>query len=249
MNEKQVLSIIVEMGHLFLKYGAEVYRAEQSVAYISKSYGLELVDVFAIPSTIIVTVTTKDDYITKTQRINNATIDLYRVELLNSLSRDICEHKLTYNQILECLEQIKTAKTYSSPIRVLALSLSALSFTILFGGTLFDSIASFFVGFFAALVSVLLDETKMNGFLKTATVSFSISVFAYSLTYLFMPHLSAQAIMSGALMMLVPGLAFTNCMRDIMANDYVSGLSKLTEALMTALAVAVGVSVVLLTIY
>ena len=44
----------------------------------------------------------------------------------------------------------------------------------------------------------------------------------------------------GALMALVPGLVFTNFMRDIMAGDTVAGLIKLVEALLTAGAIAIG---------
>ena len=47
----------------------------------------------------------------------------------------------------------------------------------------------------------------------------------------------------GALMLLVPGVALTNFMRDLMAEDFISGMLKLTEALLVAAAIALGTGV------
>ena len=44
----------------------------------------------------------------------------------------------------------------------------------------------------------------------------------------------------GVLMNMVPGVAITNSMRDIMAGDLMAGQTKLTEALLTAVAMAAG---------
>ena len=46
-------------------------------------------------------------------------------------------------------------------------------------------------------------------------------------------------------MLLVPGLAITNAIRDTVAGDLVSGLARGAEAFLTAIAVAVGTGVVL----
>jgi len=47
-------------------------------------------------------------------------------------------------------------------------------------------------------------------------------------------------IIIGALMALVPGIALTNAMRDVMAGDMVSGISKVAEALLIGGAIALG---------
>ena len=44
----------------------------------------------------------------------------------------------------------------------------------------------------------------------------------------------------GVLMNMVPGVAITNSMRDIMAGDLMAGQTKLTEALFAAVAMAAG---------
>ena len=44
----------------------------------------------------------------------------------------------------------------------------------------------------------------------------------------------------GAIMLLVPGLAITNAIRDIIAGDYLAGIIKTSEAFLVAIAIAVG---------
>ena len=49
----------------------------------------------------------------------------------------------------------------------------------------------------------------------------------------------------GAIMNLVPGVAITNSMRDIIAGDLLAGQAKLVEALFIATAIALGAGMVL----
>ena len=44
----------------------------------------------------------------------------------------------------------------------------------------------------------------------------------------------------GSIMLLVPGLAITNAIRDIIAGDYLAGIIKTSEAFLVAIAIAVG---------
>ena len=44
----------------------------------------------------------------------------------------------------------------------------------------------------------------------------------------------------GVLMVLVPGVALTNAMREIMAGDIISGLSRTADAILVASAIALG---------
>ena len=44
----------------------------------------------------------------------------------------------------------------------------------------------------------------------------------------------------GVLMLLVPGVALTNAMWEIMAGDVYSGISRTTEAILTAAGIALG---------
>ena len=47
----------------------------------------------------------------------------------------------------------------------------------------------------------------------------------------------------GVLMLLVPGVALTNAMRDLVAGDTYSGLSRTAEAILIATGIALGAAV------
>ena len=45
----------------------------------------------------------------------------------------------------------------------------------------------------------------------------------------------------GTLMVLVPGMALTNAMREIVNGDIISGINRTAEAILTAAAISLGV--------
>ncbi len=249
MERKQVLSVATEVGYMMLKYGGEVYRAEQSARYICNFYGISQVDVFAIPNSIIVTITDGDDFITKTRRIISSEIDLTKVDRLNALSRQIGESHPDYDTICAQLAEIDALPVYTPPMRILGAALVCFSFSMLFGATYLEGVISAVAGALGMGALVLLAGKQHNQFIKTACCSLIISIIARCGEYWGGGTIHLDPIMTGALMILVPGLALTNSMRDFMANDYVAGVTKLAEALMVALATALGVAVVFLTTY
>ena len=56
------------------------------------------------------------------------------------------------------------------------------------------------------------------------------------------PYCSMESITVGALMPFLPGLAFTNGVRDYMAGDLLSGNSRIAEAGLFALSIAIGLA-------
>lgn len=61
----------------------------------------------------------------------------------------------------------------------------------------------------------------------------------------FNPQMITDNILIGALMTLVPGLAITNALRDLFMGDLLSGIMRMCEAVLTALALGGGVALVL----
>ena len=59
--------------------------------------------------------------------------------------------------------------------------------------------------------------------------------------------LRLDGMLIGAIMPLVPGLAFTNAIRDIADSDFLSGTVRMMDALMVFVYIAVGVGIVLIT--
>ena len=56
---------------------------------------------------------------------------------------------------------------------------------------------------------------------------------------------SPEKIMIGNIMLLIPGIAFTTSLRDLINGDTISGLIGLIEAIVKAIAIAIGFAAVL----
>ena len=54
------------------------------------------------------------------------------------------------------------------------------------------------------------------------------------------PTSSTDMVIIGVIMLLIPGIAFTNSMRDILVGDTISGIMRLIESLLWAAGLAVG---------
>ena len=57
-NCQLALKMAVMLGVALMENGAEVYRVEESVIRVLKSYGIERTDVYAIPNILMVTIET-----------------------------------------------------------------------------------------------------------------------------------------------------------------------------------------------
>ena len=58
--------------------------------------------------------------------------------------------------------------------------------------------------------------------------------------------LHSDKIIIGSIMLLVPGLALANAMRDFISSDTVTGISRATEAILVATGLAIGVAIAMM---
>ena len=85
---------------------------------------------------------------------------------------------------------------------------------------------------------------RLNSILMNAFSS-GLTAFAVIILCAFLPGASHDKIIIGNIMLLIPGLALTTSLRDIINGDTISGLAGFCEAVIKALAIAAGSAVVL----
>lgn len=241
-NQKinQLLNAAVDVGYMLLANGAEIYRVEESIQRILYAYGVKNADVFAIPSCIIVSINDQNNEpLTKLRRLYARAINFDKVEQTNDLCRQICTYKPEYAWIKAELARIANRPTYGLIWQILAYMMTAGAFTIFFGGSVPDAICAALIGLLVRLVMHQMELLQANPFFINVIASGIIAICAMSSVYLSLAqHVDKMII--GALMLLVPGVAITNSMRDIIAGDLIAGLMKMVEALMVATAIAIG---------
>ena len=242
---KEVLSIATYLGYNMLRHGAEISRVEDTVSRICLSYKMDEAHVFAVYSTLIISVSKDGETLTQTRRVNSISTNLDRVDRLNDLSRRICSICPSYEEAIQEIKDIERRKIYHPMLTVLAYALIAGSFAIFFGGDLKDGVVALGVGVAVRLVMLLLEKMKMAPFFITMAASAVVTALAYLAGGL-LRGINIDTVIIGTLMNLVPGVAITTSMRDFISTDYMCGMSRVTEALLTAASIAIGASVMLI---
>lgn len=241
MDYSGLLNLSADLGYGLLESGAEIYRVEESILRLLQAYGVTEAHPFVIPNCIIVSfVTPEGQAMTLVRRMPSHGTDVDLLERYNDLCRRLCREVPPLSRAEEALAEIRrTRRSYSLPALLLAYFIGTAAFSLFFGGTARDALCGGLCGTAAGLVLSAMTSLHANLFFKS-TLGAALSAFlALSLTSLGLGEHS-QLITIGALMALVPGIIFTNAIRDVMAGDMVAGLSKIADALLTGVAVALG---------
>ena len=230
----------MDIGERMLVCGTEVGKVEDAISRICRSYGAARVDVLSITSSIITTIETPEgDSITQTRRIENRTNDLAKIEALNRLSRKICAEKPAVSEIQEELQKIDSMKPMRWYFAALAAIVVAASFTMFFGGSVLDSLAAALVGivvFTLERYAVRLKSNKIVFNLLVSIVAGALCIVCWKLGL----GQNLDLIMIGVIMLLIPGMAFTGAIEDLLVGDTITGVLRLCEALIAACAIAAG---------
>lgn len=237
------LGIAMEIGERLLVCGAEVSRVEDTITRICRAYGARRVDVFTITSSIVVSAWGEAEVPeTQTRRVNGLATDLSALTELNDLSRRICIEKPGSSAVRRELERIDRRPKYGFRWMLFIWALVSGSFSIFFGGSWRDAIASALIGILLKLLQAGLGRLKVNSLLNTLICSVAGGLSAWLVTAAALAD-SASSISIGNIMLLIPGIALTNSIRDMFSGDTISGLLRFTEALILSIFIAWGFAI------
>ena len=246
MDSQRLLECAMDVGEALLRSGAEIYRVEDSIGRILNAYGARRADVFAIPSVIIASLTMPgENQITQTRRILSSATDLNALTQVNDLCRRICAHRPEPEQIDAELKAILARKPYPWFVRWADYVFIALAFTVFFGGGWPEGLAAGAVGGMLFLAMEGLKKLCVGSVfpqLLGAAVIAALTLLAARLV----PELRTDKVVIGNIMLLIPGIALTTSLRDMINGDTISGLLGLSEAVLKALAIAIGFAAVLM---
>ena len=215
-RKKAILHLAVRAGEIMMKCGAEIYRVEDTIVRICKACGIDNVEVFAMPTGIFVTLDndlSNDSVSTYIRRIRSGETDLQKISLVNQFSREFTTTDLSIEAGMQRLDEIEREKRYHFFVRVTGASVVAACFAVMFGGNAIDFGCAFITGTICYTLSRFLEKYEINFFIRgmccCAVAAFIALVIAASLK-----GASYGPIISGTIMLFVPGVAITNSIRD-----------------------------------
>lgn len=237
MNKTIVLEMATKAGKIMLENGAETDMVEETIKIIGNNFGYEI-NSYATLTGIISTIKDENNnFITNTLRISKRTMDLNKIHEIHKLGKNIKKYSL--EQIKNKIELIESDKGYNSKINLFAYAFAAGSFTLLFGGLPKDFLGSSFIGiiiflYFKSLSSFDINKFFINGLGSSIITFFGLFMYKFSLIS------SMDTVIIGSMMLLVPGMAITNAVRDIINGDLMAGMARGLEAFFIATSLAVG---------
>ena len=250
---KRVIRIATRTGRIMLQNGAETYRVEDTVkrmveSRVISSKKFETVNVFVIPTGIILSADYENETTTVLERVYPEGIDLECIDRANEFSRKFTNGIMSLEQAESALEELSNPPKFSKVIRILASGMGGGFFIFLFGGTLTE----FFLAYIASAATILcmdgLASKHLNFFIKNIIGGFAASLLGVILVQ-FTRWIGFEAnlniVIIGPLMTLVPGVSLTNGIRDLISGELLAGSAKIMEALFIAIALAFGVGMVL----
>ena len=243
-EQADLLDCLLEAGQLMLESGAEISRVEDTLMRIGKAYGARHVDAFVITSIISLSIEfSGTDFVSETRRIYSSSgNDFNKLERLNALSRSICVCPIKLTELHERLNAISSLNKSFSLILYGSI-LAAGGFALFFGGSLLDGILSALFAIEICLLQKYVDNTKINTAASNLLISFIIGICVGITGKIFGAMniiIDMDKILIGDIMLLIPGLAITNAVRNILVGNTISGAVRLIECIIWAASLAGG---------
>lgn len=242
-SDEEVLDLALMAGHILLENGAEIYRVEETIDRICGYYGVNSENAFVLSNGIFLTAgSARESFFAKVQHIPVSGTHLNKVAAVNQLSREIVEGKHTIQDAYRILEEIRTMPGKKRWMQTLASGVGSAAFCIFFGGTFGDSLAAFAAGICLYLYVLWLSVPHLSKIVGNIGGGALVTVVC-CLLYLMGVGENLNFMMIGTIMPLVPGVAFTNSIRDVADGDYISGSVRMLDALLVFFCIAIGVGI------
>ena len=234
-----LLCLALDVGEGMLRNGGEIRRVEDTIERICHAYGAVHVEVFTIISVINAAIRMPDgSYSSQLRRVKSTSTNLNVLESLNALSREICTTRPALEIFDEKVCEAKKQRPYPVWLLPLASAVTVGAFTLFFGGSFVEAIVAMVIGALLSLIDNL-PAKRFNFMAKTVASSFLAALVAMLSVKLGIGS-NPDAIIIGAFMLLVPGLAFGTALRDLLFGDLLAGTLKTLQAFLAALMIAFG---------
>lgn len=242
---QEVLDVCLTAARLMIAGGSEMYRVEDTMLRIARNAGVNDPHVFATPTGIFMSLDGGD--LSQMTQVRDRNINLELVDRVNELSREFARQKISLDELAQKLKLVEQG-TPTFPVWLQIVGAAVLSATLM---VLFmndydwiDFPAAAIVGALGFWVYIYFKKYSKVRFLSELVAAIAMGLTAVLIKRLFW-QTEVDSILIGALMTLVPGLAFTNSLRDLFTGDLISGIARLFEAMLTVIALGGGVVIVI----
>lgn len=246
MEIKKIMELAIYAGEILLSSGAEIYRVEETVERICSNYNVNI-ECFALPNGLFLSSHgegNKTEPISLMKRIKKRSLDLQRIEQINSFSREIEKKSIDIDEAFKYLERIDNGPYFKFRTRLFGAGIAALSYAMLVNGSILDGIISFLIAIIIYSVQMLISKAGFFQFFEYFLSGLIAGIISITIKY-FIPEINLDKVIAGAIIILVPGVAITSGIKDALYGDLMSSVARISEALLIVTAVGAGVGIML----
>ncbi|MBR5921746.1 MAG: threonine/serine exporter family protein [Bacteroidales bacterium] len=236
-DNSKIMELAYEAGAILLENGAEISRVDETMRRIAGHYGVDDESFFVLSNGIMATA--RGFARTKFIPIKGTSLD--KVVAVNQLSREVSEGKCDLGQLESQLKAIRAMRPKPAWEQIAASAFGSAAFCIIFGGGFADSIAAFVAGLVLWVYMLFVGYRHLSRIAGAITGGLLATLLCGVMYKLGLgAHLSNMII--GAIIPLIPGVPFTNGIRDLAHEDYIAGITRLLDALLTFFCISMGVA-------
>lgn len=241
---EECAAAMARAGDILLKSGSEVYRVEDLMNSIGDSFPMiDSCTSYVTLTGVMVTVTWKGQFATKIVRVHTIGTNLSKIRLISELAHELIDHPQNPSIVLERLEEIDTIRSYSLWQTALFAAIGAAGFGLFFKAGYMALPWIFICGFLVQLLGSFFGHLPFNRFLMTLFQACFAAIFCCLTAPLCGKHVVVDTMLLSVLMLLVPGMTLTNGLRDTLSGNYLSGVCRFSEALLSGISIAMGAAI------
>lgn len=242
-HDTKLINLALDAGELMLASGAETFRVQDTMLRILATSGREKVEALAMCTLLIVTLPReKKGPLSMTRGVRSRAVNFEKICAVNDMSRAFVSGKIDVDEALERCKVIYEAPNFSFMTRVLGYAVNGAGFAVMVGGGPLEGLLSFFIGFLMGLTLVYFSDKKVPFFFGPLMGGL-VTGLAACTAHLFLPGTQLDKMIIGTMKALLPGLALSKAMRDLLEGNLISGNSKVVEVLLNAVSIAGGVAI------
>ena len=244
-HDTKLINLALDAGELMLASGAETFRVQDTMMRILATSGREKVEALAMCTLLIVTLPREEKGpLSMTRGVRSRAVNFEKICAVNDMSRAFVSGKIDVDEALDRCKVIYEAPNFSFMTRVLGYAVNGAGFAMMVGGGPLEGLLSFFIGFLMGLTLVYFSDKKVPFFFGPLMGGLITGLAACSAHFL-LPGSQLDKMIIGTMKALLPGLALSKAMRDLLEGNLISGNSKVVEVLLNAVSIAGGVAIAL----
>ncbi|WP_125772110.1 threonine/serine ThrE exporter family protein [Companilactobacillus furfuricola] len=240
LSEHELSDLCLKTAYLLVNGGAETYRVEDTVERIGASLGSD-VKCYVTVTAIFIEINHKSYKFIKA-RLGGTNLQM--IDEINTMSRQLAVKTMTadgFKRHIDHLYKYKRTSDFPFTIKAIGAGFVSMAPMLLFEMPLYYFIYCFFVGIIGYTISYTLSKLSMLPYADLFIAGFIIALLGILLKRVGLIT-QYHTIIIGAIMPLVPGVAITNAIRELVMRHALSSMVKFLDSLLVASSIGFGIA-------